>query len=163
LNYEQSFKLALLLVNNNLTSCRTRNCPDLKESIVGKWEPLLWKKLSSLAADKLAKYEDTTGYASYFEDKFSLVEIALPHLEKFTNLKCLKMSRTVFHDEHLVQLAQKVPNLRSLTFLIDGKISNIGINALARFEKLEELLFDFSGELYECGEIIDLTNLLTTK
>jgi len=38
-----------------------------------------------------------------------------------------------------VQLAQSVPNLRSLTFEFDGEITNTGMEALTRMEKIEEL------------------------
>jgi len=162
LNYDQIFKLVLLLVNNNTASCCIHNCLE-EVNVIGKWEPLLWQKLALLASEKLFKFEDTTDYTTDFEDKFSLIETALPHLDKFTNLKILIMSGTAFHDEHLVQLAQKVPNLRSLTFELDGKITNIGISALAKLEKLEELLYRFNGEIYDCEEMSKLRNIFTTK
>jgi len=107
------------------------------------------------------KFEDTVDYNTYCEDEFSLIETALPHLTKFSNLKILIMSGTVFHDKHLVQLAQRVPNLRSLTFEVDGNITNIGISALAGLEKLEEILFDF-GNIYDDEKMCDYREGLAT-
>jgi len=158
LKYDQCFKLALLLTHNNSTSCQTKVYLEQEISgLVGKWEPLLWKKLASLASDKLVKFEDTVNYNDCCEDEFSLIETALPFLDKFTNLKILIMSGTAFHDEHLVQLAQKVPNLRSLTFEIDKEITNTGLEALTKMEKLEELLYDYGERCYseEMGEFGD--------
>jgi len=163
LGYDQSLKLALLLVNNNLTTCRTRVCNLREDCVVGKWEPLLWQKLASVASDNLTKYKDTTDYTTDFEDTFNLIEIALPFLDKFKNLQSLTMSQTSFHDEHLLQLVRSAPNLKRLFFQINGKISNIGLNALTRFKKLEELLYDFNGEIYDCEDMLELRDLFATK
>jgi len=149
LDYDQYFKLALLLINNNSTFFYTEQIlEDRTDCVFGEWEALLWQKLASLASEKLVKYTDNSVYPIYVEDAFSLIATVLPHLAKFSNLKVLDMSETFFHDYHLVQLAQSVPNLRSLTFKFNAEITNIGINALAKIEKLEEVLYFIRGGCY---------------
>jgi len=161
LDCDEYFQLALLLINNNSTSCRIIKCLE-EGSSVGHWETLLWQKLALLAPEKLVKIDHGTDYTSYFES-FSLIEVALPNLEKLKNLQVLDMSGTNFEDKHLVQLARISPSLKSLTIQSDGEITDIGLAALSGMEKLEEFLYGFNGDICDCEKMCQWQDEFATR
>jgi len=156
----QGWKLALLLINSHSTSCRPLHVGSPED--VGKWQPLVWQKLSTLAADKLVKFEDDADYTSDF-DWFSHIDVALPHLARFKNLQVLSMSGTDFTDKHFEELPRKVPGLRSLTFQFNHDISFVGIEAMAELEKLEEIFYAFNFETCDdCDAMITIQEIFTS-
>jgi len=140
LKYEQSFKLALLLVNNSSTSCLIRNEVKEGDPVGVKWQTILWEKLSSLASQTLLKFEDATDYTQCLKGSISHIDVALPHLAKFKNLQVLDMPKTIFKNKHLVEIAQSLPNLKCISFEIFEGISGITFEAMCRLEKLEAII-----------------------
>jgi len=73
------------------------------------------------------------------------------------------MPRTTIGDLHFVNLAQIVPNLKSFTFELNLEISDIAIQALSELEKLEELFYEFNGEIVDTLDMFEVQDSFTSR